>query len=388
MNRRKICIVTGSRAEYGILSGIMQSLNEDDRVELQIIATNMHLSPEYGMTVKEIESDGFKIDRKLEMLLSSDSPSGTVKSMGLASIGLADAFNELSPDIVVILGDRYEMLSVASAALIFRIPIAHIHGGEITEGAYDDAIRHAITKLSALHFTATEEYRKNVIQMGEMPSRVYCTGAPALENILNDDILSKEELEKGLGISLGDKYILVTFHPVTMTPHQDIEQIDALIMALAERPEDEKILFTLPNSDTGGKAIKDRIESFANNNSNRVFIFESLGRKRYYAALKHCKAVVGNSSSGIIEAPLFKIPTLNIGDRQKGRIMGNTVISVDADLNSIRSGLNNALSDDFSEFIKVHGSNPYYKPKSAAQIASVLIEHSLDDLNIKHFHHL
>lgn len=261
-NKRKICIVTGTRAEYGILSHLVKSLLDDPRVELQIIATNMHLSPEFGLTYREIEADGFKIDKKVEMLLSSDTHVGTVKSMGLASIGFADAFAELSPDLIVILGDRFEMLAAASAAMIFGIPVAHLHGGEITEGAYDDSIRHAITKLSYLHLTSTEEYRKRVIQMGECPERVFWVGAPGVDNIMNEKLLSVESLGTYLNFDLGERYLVVTFHPVTKEPHEAVSQTEALLDCLIPYLDTHKVLFTLPNSDTGGRIVSSIIRDW------------------------------------------------------------------------------------------------------------------------------
>lgn len=362
MKKRKICLITGSRADYGILSHLMGQLKQNPLIELQIIATNMHLSPEYGMTVTEIEEGGFSVDKKVEMLLSSDTAAGTVKSMGLGMIGFADAFQDLNPDLLIILGDRYEMLSAASAAQIFGIPIAHIHGGEITEGAYDDAIRHAITKLSYLHFTSSEEYKNRVIQMGEFPNRVFNIGSLSLDGINNEERLDIKELENSIGTKLGKNFILVTYHPVTREPGTAKTQITNLLKALEK--ENRKILFTLPNSDNDGRIISDIIKQWCKENPNRGTAVESLGKKRYFSALSLCGAVIGNSSSGIIEAPSFKVPTLNIGDRQKGRTQGNTVVNCDTDIDSIRSGLKKVLSDDFIKFVNNHGYNPYFKEDS------------------------
>ncbi|MDE6637336.1 MAG: UDP-N-acetylglucosamine 2-epimerase (hydrolyzing) [Muribaculaceae bacterium] len=384
--KRKICFVTGTRAEYGILSRLMKAMNEDDAVELQIIATNMHLSPEFGMTVKEIEEDGLRVDRKVEMLLSSDTAVGTVKSMGLASIGLADAYAELDPDIIVILGDRYEMLAAASAALIFGIPVAHLHGGEITEGAYDDAIRHAITKLSYLHFTSTPEYRDNVIQMGESPDRVFWVGALGADNIANGDLMSLQELEGSLGFRLGDDFLLVTFHPVTKEPGQAEFQAKALLDALGNVIGTHKILFTLPNSDTDGRIIVRMVNDWVQAHPDNAVAVTSLGRRRYYSALRHCKGVVGNSSSGLCEAPSFRKPTLNIGMRQQGRAQGNTVINCDATCESISEGLRKMLSDDFTGYVSQHGVNPYVKPDTLSAIKSVLKDFPLSRHAVKHFY--
>lgn len=384
-DKRKICFVTGTRAEYGILSRLMLSLKEDDSVELQIIATNMHLSPEFGMTVREIEEDGLRVDRKVEMLLSSDTAVGTVKSMGLASIGLADAYAELEPDLIVILGDRFEMLAAASAALIFGIPVAHLHGGEVTEGAYDDSIRHAITKLSFLHFTSTEEYRDNVIQMGESPECVFWVGALGAANISSGDIMSLTELEESLDFKLGDNFLLVTFHPVTKEPGQAEAQTQALLESLEKVLDTHKILFTLPNSDTDGRVIGKMVRNWVQPHPDRAIAVTSLGRQRYYSALKHCKAVVGNSSSGLCEAPSFRKPTLNIGIRQQGRAQGNTVVNCDPTHESISEGLGKVLSKKFTDFVSREGSNPYVKLDTLASIMTVLKEYPLPKHPVKHF---
>lgn len=384
--KRKICFVTGTRAEYGILSRLIKSLNEDDSMDLQIIATNMHLSPEFGMTVKEIEDDGLKVNRKVEMLLSSDTAVGTVKSMGLASIGLADAYAELDPDLIVILGDRYEMLAAAAAALIFGIPVAHLHGGEITEGAYDDAIRHAITKLSYLHFTSTEEYRDNVVQMGESPERVFWVGALGADNIESDEIMPLAELEESLGFELGKDFLLVTFHPVTKEPGQAEYQTKALLDSLEKVMDGNKILFTLPNSDTDGRIIGRMVREWVQAHPEKAFSITSLGRRRYYSALSHCKAVVGNSSSGLCEAPSFKKPTLNIGIRQQGRAQGNTIVNCEATEDSISAGLSKVLSDDFRVFVSKNGTNPYIKPDTLFAIKNVLKHYRLPKHVVKHFY--
>lgn len=383
---RKICVVTGTRAEYGILSRLMLELQKRDDVRLQIIATNMHLSPEFGLTYREIEADGFVIDKKIEMLLSSDSPVGTVKSMGLASIGFADAYSELQPDIIVILGDRYEMLAAASAALIMGIPVAHLHGGEITEGAYDDAIRHAITKMSYFHFTSTEEYRKRVIQLGEDPQRVFRTGAPAVENISNEQLLSLGELEKSIEFKLGDKFLLVTFHPVTTEPGAAAGQTRNVLSALESFFDKGTVLITLPNSDSDSRLIASMIKEWASRYPDKVKVVVSLGRKRYYSALALCTGVMGNSSSGLIEAPSFRKPTLNIGDRQKGRTQGNTVINCGTDEAAIIAGMKEAFSGAMVERIAREGTNPYEKKGTLKEIIDVLTTAELP-LNLsKHFY--
>ncbi|MBD5233362.1 MAG: UDP-N-acetylglucosamine 2-epimerase (hydrolyzing) [Bacteroidales bacterium] len=382
---RKICILTGTRAEYGILSSLMKELKNHPDVTLQIIAMNMHLSPEYGLTYKEIEADGFVIDKKVEMLLSSDTAVGTVKSMGLALIGLSDALSELSPDIVVILGDRYEMLAAASAASILGIPIAHLHGGEITEGAYDDFIRHAISKMAYLHFTSTEEYRKRVIQMGESPERVFYVGALGVDNIKKETLLSLSELEESLGRSLGDKFLIVTYHPVTMEAGNASEQIAAMLSALDTVLNNYKLLITLPNSDADGRLIAAAIKEWATDKEDKVIVVQSLGRKRFYTAMKYSTAIIGNSSSGIIEAPTFGIPTLNVGNRQKGRAQGNTIINCTPDRNSILEGLGTVLSKDFIDFVGKQGNNPYYRPDTLRDIVNILTTYKIEKYSSKSF---
>lgn len=365
---KRICVVTGTRAEYGILSELMKRLNQDPEVKLQIIATNMHLSPEFGLTVREIERDGLTVDRRVEMMLSSDTPVGTVKSMGLCSIGIADAFDQLKPDMVVILGDRYEMLAVASAALMFNIPIAHLHGGEITEGAVDDAIRNAITKLSSLHFAATEEYRNRIIDMGEPAHRVFNSGSLAAESIAQFQPMSRTELKDSLALKLADDYISMTFHPVTRQPGEAENQTRALLGALEqwlESCKDKqgiKVIISLPNSDAEGRTIASLLREWSNSHSDDVAAFTSLGRTRYFSLLAHAAAVVGNSSSGLLEAPSFHIPTLNIGDRQKGRARGNTVVEAEPTTDSIIAGLQKILSPEFRSFCRNEGHNPYYTP--------------------------
>ena len=384
---RKVCIFTGTRAEYGIMSRLFSLIDNDADLQLQIIATNMHLSPEFGLTYKEIEADGFHIDKKVEMLLSSDTPNGTIKSMGLALIGFADALGDLKPDVAVILGDRYEMLAAAEACLIYKIPVAHLYGGEITEGAYDDAIRHCISKLSHLHFTSTEEYRNRVIQLGESPERVKYVGALGVDNIRNEEIMSLEELEDSLKFKLGEKFLLVTFHPVTMENATAAEQCDSLLKALSEINSNFKLLFTLPNSDTDGRVIINKINDYVSAHSDKAFAITSLGKRRYYSALKFATAVVGNSSSGLVEAPSFHIPTLNIGNRQQGRTRGESVIDVVATYEGIREGLNIALSTDFINRAK-NAHNPYEKENTLLEIFNTIKTYPREGLIKKHFYDL
>ncbi len=382
---RKICFFTGTRAEYGLLSPLMRLVRDSAACRLQIIATNMHLSPEFGLTYKEIEADGFAIDKKVEMLLSSETANGTVKSMGLATIGFADALEDLQPDMAVILGDRYEMLAAAQACLIYRIPVAHLFGGEVTEGAYDDAIRHAITKLSHLHFTSTEEYRRHVIQMGEQPDRVHYVGALGVNNIRQTETMPLKDLEDSLGFRLGDRFLVVTFHPVTMEHHTAAGQCDDLLKALAEVNGEYRLLFTLPNSDTGGRVILSKVNGYVAGHRDRAIAVASLGRRRYYSALQYAAAVVGNSSSGLIEAPSFHIPTLNIGDRQKGRARGASVVDVRATYEDMKAGLDRILSPAFRA-IAATASNPYDKPGTAQAIFDTISTCPLEQLNPKQFY--
>ena len=380
---RKICVVTGSRAEYGLLKGLMRLIDQCADLQLQVIATNMHLSPEFGLTYREIEKDGFSIDKKVEMLLSSDTPNATAKSVGLGTIGFADAYEDLKPDMVVVLGDRYEIISAVSTALFYKIPVAHLHGGEITEGAYDDCIRHAITKMSHLHFTSTEEYRKRVIQLGENHNRVFNVGALGVENIKKIPLMEKSELEESLnGFSLGDKSLLVTYHPVTLENSTAEKQILNLFAALDEFPE-YKLIFTFPNSDTDGRIIIERIKEYVQKNSNRSVAFPSLGLKRYLSALKYVSAAVGNSSSGIIEVPSFGIPTLNIGDRQKGRIAAKSVVNCGTDKTSIVAGLRKILSSDYS---CKDVTNPYEGKNTAEKIVEILQTYPLEGVINKEFY--
>ncbi|MDE7115022.1 MAG: UDP-N-acetylglucosamine 2-epimerase (hydrolyzing) [Muribaculaceae bacterium] len=389
---RKICVVTGTRAEYGILSGVMRRLKESDEATLQIIATNMHLSPRFGMTVNEIIADGFVVDERIPLPLEDDSAAGTVRAMGVAMSGFAEAFNRLSPDFVVILGDRYEMLAAASAAAVFGIPVVHLHGGEITEGAYDDAIRHAITKLSTYHFTSTEEYRQRVIQMGEEPERVFNSGSPAVDAIRRFTPLTRAGLASSLGVSLAEKFIVVTYHPVTMQPGEEVAQTRSLLEALEDvmnvgsADKGVRIIFTLPNSDAGGRSVAEAIGEWCDRNADMAVAVTSLGRIRYYSALTYAAAVVGNSSSGLIEAPSFGIPTLNIGDRQKGRARGNTVVESGTNRREIADGLRKVMSDEVRAYCRESGKNPYFKDGAEKFIYDTVMTLPVKKCCPKHFH--
>lgn len=379
----KICVVTGSRAEYGLLSRLMKLIRDDVSLSLQVIATNMHLSPEFGLTYKDIEKDGFVIDKKVNMLLSSDTDNAVTKSVGLATIGFADAYEDLKPDLLLLLGDRFEILAAATAGLFYKIPVAHIHGGEITEGAYDDTIRHAITKMSHLHFTTTDEYRNRVIQLGESPERVFNVGAIGIDNLRHLTLLSKEDLEKSIGFKFGAKCALVTFHPVTMETNTAEKQMRSLLEAL-EAVEGLRILLTLPNSDTGGRVIIQMINKFVAKNNHRAAVSSSLGQLRYLSALQYVDCVVGNSSSGLLEAPSFGIPTLNIGNRQKGRIRATTVVDSDGSCHDILEKLQVILSPQFRNQCK-NATNPYEKENTASAIHWIIKKANVVNLIQKKF---
>ena len=352
----KVLVVTGTRAEYGLLRWVIDGIAKSNLLELQLCATGMHLSPEFGLTYKEIEADGYQIDSKVEMLLSADTPSAITKSMGLGLIGFADEFNRLKPDLILILGDRYEIMCAAMAATISRIPIAHLHGGEATEGLIDEPIRHSVTKMSHLHFVAAEEYRKRVIQLGENPERVFRVGGLGIDNILKLDLLSKQELENSLDFNLSAKSMLVTFHPVTLESNTSGVQMRELLNSLSEF-KDHKIIFTMPNADTDGREIFKLIESFCMVN-HHCRAFTSLGQLRYLSCLKYVDFVVGNSSSGLLEVPSFNIPTVNIGDRQKGRLKADSVIDCNPEERQITASINKAITAEFKKSCKLT-KNPY-----------------------------
>ncbi len=385
MSKRKVCVVTGTRAEYGLLYWLMKEIEADSDLALQLIVTGMHLSPEFGLTYKEIEK-AFKIDKKIEMLLSSDTPVGISKSMGLAQISFAEVYEVLKPNIIVVLGDRYEIFSATSAAMIARIPIAHLHGGETTEGAFDESIRHAITKMSHLHFTATDEYRKRVIQLGEDPQRVFNVGGMGIENIKRLTLLSKEEFESSINFKLNKKNILVTFHPVTLENATAKDQFQELLNAIDELT-DTHIIFTKANSDTDGRVINQMIDEYVANNSHKAVAFTSLGQLRYLSAMQYVDAVVGNSSSGLIEAPSFKIGTINIGDRQKGRIKAKSVIDTAPLKDDILEAFTKLYSKAFQESLATV-KNPYDSGGGSREIVKVLRESNLGELIKKSFYNL
>ncbi len=382
---RKVCVITATRAEYGLLKPLMELIKESDQLQLQIIATGAHLSPEFGLTYKNIENDGFVIDEKVEILLSSDTPASIAKTMGIAMMGMADVLPRLNPDLIVILGDRYEMLSIASAATIFKIPIAHLHGGEITEGAYDDAIRHSITKMSHLHFTSTDEYKNRIIQMGENPKNVFNVGAIGLDNIRDLKLLSKEELEVDLDIQFKKYNYQITFHPETLGNLSSAEQFQNLLNVI-EKLEDSFFIFTKANADTDGRIINQMIDDFVSKNPTTAKAFSSLGTLKFLSVVKLCDAIVGNSSSGILEAPSLFTATINIGDRQKGRAQASSIINVENSEKGISSGFESVkkiiANDQLSEV-----KNPYDNGGAAKEILNKIIEHKITKTN-KSFYNL
>ncbi|MGF7400330.1 UDP-N-acetylglucosamine 2-epimerase [Thermoanaerobacterium thermosaccharolyticum] len=378
---KKISILTATRAEYGLLKPIIKKLKEVPDFDVRIVVTGAHLSPEFGLTYKEIEQDGIDIDEKIEILLSADTPSAISKSMGLAMISFADYFSKLNPDLLVVLGDRYETLAVCCAAMNQRIPIAHLYGGETTEGAIDESIRHAITKLSYLHFTSTDEYRKRVIQLGENPERVFCVGAIGIENILNEQLMSKSELEKAINYKLDKPYAIVTFHPATLDESTSANQFEALLDA-CKKHKDMKFIFTKANADVDGRIINKKIDEFVAESDNAIS-FESLGTKRYLSAVKYSSMVIGNSSSGLIEAPSFGIPTINIGDRQKGRLQATSVINCEPITEEIDKAINLALTEEFKNKSR-NTINPYGDGNTSMKIVEVLKDFLLGDkINLK-----
>ncbi|QOY54083.1 UDP-N-acetylglucosamine 2-epimerase (hydrolyzing) [Candidatus Sulfurimonas marisnigri] len=383
MNKRKICIVTGTRAEYGLLYWLMKEIEADDELELQIIATGMHLSPEFGLTYKEIEKD-FKIDKKIEMLLSSDTSIGISKSMGLAQISFAEAYDELKPDVVFVLGDRYEIFSAVSSAMIARIPIAHLHGGEATEGLIDEPIRHSITKMSHIHFTATQEYENRVIQLGEHPKTVFNVGGLGIDNIKKLKLLNKEDFEKSIDFKLNKRNILVTFHPVTLENSTAKGQFQELLDAIDEL-KDTNIIFTKANSDTDGRIINQMIDEYVAKNSHKSVAFTSLGQLRYLSALQFVDAMVGNSSSGLAETPTFKIGTVNIGDRQKGRMKADSVLDCNPKKEDILKAFDKLYSTEFKSLLhKVE--NPYGDGGASIQIKDIIKTINLNGIIKKSFY--
>lgn len=370
MRSKKICVVTGSRAEYGLLANLLKKLNKNKFFNLQIIATGMHLSTEFGETYREIENDGLKINKKIEVVLSSDTPESISKSIGLGFISFSEAYKDLKPDLVIILGDRYELLAPAFSAFLNNIPIVHIHGGEITTGAFDDVIRHSISKMSWLHFCSTEVYKKRLIQLGENPLNVYNVGGLGAENVNKISLIKKEKLEKELNIKLTKNFFLVTFHSTTLEANSSKKYFQNLLNALNEF-KDFKIVFTLPNSDTDGRVIIKMIKDFKVKNKDRVYYYTSLGQTKYFSLIKYCKAVIGNSSSGLLEVPSFKVPTVNIGERQAGRVYAPSVINCNVDKKSIFLAIKKTFDAKFSKKLKKI-KNPYCNGETSEKIINIL----------------
>jgi UDP-hydrolysing UDP-N-acetyl-D-glucosamine 2-epimerase len=381
---KKIAVFTGTRAEYGLLYWLLKDIQSDAELELQLLVSGTHLSPEFGNTYSEIEKDGFTIDEKIEILLSSDTAVGVAKSMGLGVLGFTDALSRLKPDALVILGDRFEALAAAQTAMILRIPIVHLHGGEITEGAYDDAIRHAITKLSYVHCTSTDEYRNRVIQLGEIPSRVTNVGAIGLDHLSRSHFMTVDALSKSLYFPLIKPFLLVTYHPVTLVDEEPGSSFQELLDSLDEFPE-YQIILTYPNADDGGRSIISLLESYAKNNPERVLAIPSLGQKRYLSAVKYSSAVIGNSSSGIIEVPSFDVATINIGLRQKGRLSAKSVIHCKPYKKDIVKAINDGINKTYKSNDEVI-LNPYGQGDASSQIVNLLKD--LKGSTFKSFHDL
>jgi GDP/UDP-N,N'-diacetylbacillosamine 2-epimerase (hydrolysing) len=382
---RKVCVVTGSRAEYGLLRWVIDGIHKTQALDLQLIATGMHLSPEFGLTYREIEKDGYRIDRKVEMFLNSDTPVGVAKSMGSGLIGFGEVLQELKPDLMLVLGDRFEIFSAVAAAMIAQIPVAHLHGGESTEGAFDEAIRHSITKMSHLHFVAAEEYRKRVVQLGENPERVFLVGGLGIDNIQKLPLLDRSELEDALEFKLGPKNLLVTFHPVTLENDTTAKQMAELLAAL-EMLEDTRLIFTMPNADTYGRVLFDMIKQFVTKHPN-ARAYTSLGQLRYLSCIKHSDGVVGNSSSGLIEVPSFSKGTINIGDRQRGRLKAESVIDCSPERKSIAVALKKLDSKEFQVKLKTV-KNPYGEGGASQRVVDTLMRVSLENILKKHFYDL
>lgn len=386
MMNKRVCIVTTTRADWGLLSPIARCLDATSGIELQIIASNMHLDPLYGMTVNEIERDGLTVSARVPMdTARDDSPASTARAAAQCMAGMADAFERLRPDLAVMLGDRYEMLAAAQAAALMRIPIVHIAGGEISEGAIDDAMRHAITKLSALHLTATEPYRRRVIAMGEQPDRVINTGAVGVYNALHVEPLPHDQLESDLGIKLGLETLCVTLHPATLDPTPTADVCGAMLDAFRMLPPTTSFLITYPNNDADGRVIIDMIEAFGREMPERVRVIPSLGQRRYLSVLRYAGAVVGNSSSGIVEVPSMHIPTVDIGSRQRARIAADSVTHCAADTMSIYRAITFALSDEGRRKAR-ETSNPYYRPDTLRLIVSAIAQADPVQLRTKHFY--
>ena len=374
---------TGTRAEYGLLRSLMEEIKKDKDLHLQIVVSGMHLSPEFGLTYKEIEKDGFRIDEKSKILSDSDTPEGLCKAIGSGLTNFSRIFKKLKSDIIVILGDRFEAFAAAQAAMVLRIPVAHIHGGEATYGLIDEAIRHSISKMSHLHFTSTDEYRKRVIQLGEDPERVFNVGAIGIDNIKKMKLLSKREIEKELGFKFGKRNLLVTFHPVTLEKNTSKKQFQKLLKVL-DGLDGTHIIFTKANADTDGRVINKMIDMYVSGNFRKAVAFRSMGQLNYLSTMRFVDAIVGNSSSGIIETPSFKMGTINIGDRQSGRIRAKSVIDCEPTKQSIKKALKKLYSEDFLKDLKKI-KNPYGNGNTAKRIKIILKKQDTSDILKKQF---
>jgi len=383
--RCRVCVVTGSRAEYGLLRLLMQRINKDPQFFMQVVATGMHLSPEFGSTFLEIEADGFRIDRKVEILLSSDTGIGMGKSVGLGVIGFVDAFAELKPDLVIVLGDRFEILAAVTAALFLHTPILHLHGGEVTEGALDDSMRHAITKMSHVHCVATEEYRQRVIQLGEQPERVYCVGGLGVDAIQQTRLMDRDELEVALDFKFRARNLLVTFHPTTLSDAPVESQMIELLSTL-EDLSDIGLIFTLPNADAGGRKVIAKLQSFVATHPN-ARAYPSLGQLRYLSCMAHCDGVIGNSSSGLLEAPTLKKGSINIGERQRGRLQASSVINCRVNRSEIKTAIQKLYSPAFQANL-VDVKNPYGDGGASSRIVDIIKSLDFGDILQKPFYNL
>jgi len=382
MKKKKVCIVSGTRADYGLLRKLISLLNDSDKYELQFIVTGAHLSKKFGETYKEIEKDGFTINYKIDLHLSNDTPIGIGKSTSIGVIGFGEAFETLKPDLLIVLGDRYEILAAVISAMFARIPIAHLHGGELTEGAIDDGIRHSITKLSHTHFVSTEEYRNRVIQLGEDPNKVFNVGGLGVDSIKSEKLLSRSDLEKVLNIKFSKKNLLITFHPVTLEKDSSSDQVSELLNALMEL-NDTTLIFTMPNADLGNNVIFNLIKYFVDNHEH-AYSFNSLGQQNYFSCISHVDAVVGNSSSGILEVPTFKKGTINIGDRQKGRVQAKSVINCSPTKSDIQRAIDYLYSNQFQNSLaKV--KNPYGDGGASKRIINILNKINFEKVIKKEF---
>jgi len=382
---RRICVVTGTRAEYGLLRMFMQGIRDEAQLELQTVVTGMHLSPEFGSTYLAIEADGFCIDRKVEMLLSSDSATAISKSVGLGVIGFADALATLQPDLLVVLGDRFEILAAVTAALFARIPVLHLHGGEVTEGSLDESMRHAISKMSHVHCVASEDYRRRVIQLGEQPERVHCVGGLGVDIIKNTRLLDRADLEASLDFKLKARNLLITFHPATLDDESPVDQMNELLAAV-EGLEDTGLIFTLPNADSGGRELSATLNAFIAGRVN-ARAYTSLGQLRYLSCMAHCDGVVGNSSSGLLEAPTMKKGTINIGDRQLGRLQASSIINCRAKRDEIAGALQKLYSSTFQADLGAV-SSPYGDGGASARVIDIVKKLPLDVILKKNFYDL